>query len=327
MRTRTFPSESGLARAKRLRAVAFGTFAALAVQMVALMAIDPPHWSRRATALAIVAVLIGLVDLINRRGRTGVASWVFVLGLIAMATQRAWGAGGINSAAMAEYAIFILMGGVLLGQLGGFVSAAACTVGASILVAGQLLGRLPKYTPTPPLGMLVFLLMVLCLGLVLQAMVGDTFRSTLKRQEDEIERRSQVQLRLDLAMRAATISVWELDRAQGRLLADARLGELYDVPVSPDGIVALDDLMSRIHPDDVASVLARREAMSRPGATIQHEHRVVRPGGTIRYVRGASVNIAGDEGQTGRRSAMARLGHRQTRRAKATRRIRTRHRC
>jgi signal transduction histidine kinase/CheY-like chemotaxis protein len=70
------------------------------------------------------------------------------------------------------------------------------------------------------------------------------------------------------------------------------MGELYDLEIPPNGVVPLDRILDRIHPDDRQKVLSRRELVRTPGTTVQHEHRVVRGDGSTRYVRGASVTVA-----------------------------------
>ena len=290
MRVRVFPTESEMARAQRLWTVAFGTFVVVAISLVALIATEPSTAARRLVTLAGVMVLTGIIYVVNRRGHTSGASWMFVLGLVVIVTQRAWITGGIYAPVLPLYVVFVLMGGVLLSRLGGIITAVACAAGATMLVIGQAMGAIqPVRTFAPPLGMLVFLMMILALALVLQFMVGNTFRESLARSEREIAVRKATQTRLDLAMAAAKIVVWELDRERGQLLSDARMGELYHIDMRPDGSVALDDVLARIHPDDLAGVLERRDRVREGMAPAEHHHRIVRPDGSLRYVRGTSV--------------------------------------
>ncbi len=296
-RLNVFPTESERLRAKRLHAVAIGTLAVAAVALVILMAIEPAAAGRRLVSLLMVAAMIGAILALNRRGLTTVASWIFVLGLVAQVTQRAWSTGGVYAPVLPLYIVYVMMGGILLSRVGGLVTALACLLGAAVLVIGQQMGAVtPTLEFAPPLGMLVFFAMILGLSLVLQAMLGDAFRAALARSEQEVANRARAQVRLDLAMTAAKISVWEFDSVTGLLHTDRRLGELYDVEIGGDGTVPVEAIHTRIHPDDLPRVLARREAVTKTGTTLQHAHRIVRRDGSLRHVQGASVNVTPPDG-------------------------------
>jgi signal transduction histidine kinase len=297
MRIRIFPSESQLARARRLRSVAFGTLAVVATALIVLIALEPSTAARRLISLTAVAVLIGAIHELNRHGHTTLASWCFVLGLIAVVTQRAWHTGGIYAPVLPLYVLFVLMGGVLLSRLGGIVATAACVMGAAMLVAGQFAGAItPARDLGTPIGMLLFLTMILGLSLMLQAMIGTSFREALDRAEHELAVRTAAETRLDLAMAAGRIAVWELDRERRSLVGDRRIGELYDAPVRDDGTVALDDVLRRVHPDDLPTVLARAESVRAGSGTAEHAHRLLAADGSIRYVRGASTAVPTADG-------------------------------
>lgn len=193
-RTSIFPSEEDTERASRLRAIMLGTYAVIGVSLLVLIVLEPTSLARRAVTLALVTVLLAGIHEMNRRGRTALASWVFVLGLIAIVTQRAWITGGIYAPVLPFYVIFVLMGGVLLSRLGGIVTAFASIVGAGILVAGQAMGKIAPAPVSSPWGMVVFQAMILGLALVLQWMVGGTLRRMLRRAENEIEERKAAEL-------------------------------------------------------------------------------------------------------------------------------------
>jgi len=138
--------------------------------------VEPDTLIRRATTVAAVGVLIATLHLISRRGRPRLASWLLVIGLSVIVTQRAWITGGVHAPVAVFYALFVIMGGALLGARGGFVTAAVCVVGAIALTTGETLGFL---TPPPgapaPLAQLVFIFLAVGIALVLQALV--TYRA------------------------------------------------------------------------------------------------------------------------------------------------------
>jgi signal transduction histidine kinase len=98
------------------------------------------------------------------------ASWILVIGLSVIVTQRAWFTGGIHAPVAVFYVLFIVMAGVLLGARGAVATAAACTLGAIVLAVGTTLGAL---TPRPGAGsalsgfVFVGLAIVLAIGLAL----------------------------------------------------------------------------------------------------------------------------------------------------------------
>jgi hypothetical protein len=113
-----------------------------------------------------------LLHTISRAGRPVLASWILVIGLSVIVTQRAWITGGIHAPVAVFYALFIVMGSVLFGARGGLVTAAMCFVGAIVLTVGTAAGWLtPRPGANSPLGGFVFVVPAIGLALVLQALV------------------------------------------------------------------------------------------------------------------------------------------------------------
>jgi signal transduction histidine kinase len=149
-------------------------FLAVVVVVLAIGVLVEPHTlARRATTIAVVAALITVLHMISRAGRPALASWILVIGLSIIVTQRAWITGGIHAPVAVFYVIFIVMAGVLLGSRGGFVTAAVCLIGAMLLTAGTAMAWL---TPRPgagsALGGFVFVVLAIGLSLVLQALAN-----------------------------------------------------------------------------------------------------------------------------------------------------------
>jgi signal transduction histidine kinase len=162
-------------RARALWIVSWPFFAVVALVLSVAVIVEPDTLGRRATTVAAVGILISILHAMSRAGRPAAASWLLVLGLSVIVTQRAWITGGIHAPVAVFYALFILMGGVLLGPGGGFVTAAVCVAGAAVLTAGTA----REWLAVPPgagpaLGGFVFVMLAIGLALVLQALV--TFR-------------------------------------------------------------------------------------------------------------------------------------------------------
>jgi len=159
-------------RARALWIVSWPFFAVVTAVLGMAVLVEPHTLARRVTTIAAVGVLILLLHAISRAGRPVLASWILVIGLSAIVTQRAWITGGIHAPVAVFYALFIVMATVLIGVRGGLATATICFVGAIVLTVGTALEWL---TPRPgagsPLGAFVFVVLAIGLALVLQALV------------------------------------------------------------------------------------------------------------------------------------------------------------
>ena len=159
-------------RAGALWIVSWPFFAVVTVVLGIAGLVEPDTLARRAITIAAVGALMALLHTVSRAGRPVLASWILVIGLTVIVTQRATNTGGIHAPVAVFYALFIVMAGVLIGVRGGLVTAAVCVLGAIVLTVATALGRL---TPAPdagsPLGAFVFVVLAIGLALVLHALV------------------------------------------------------------------------------------------------------------------------------------------------------------
>lgn len=163
-------------RARSLWIVSWPFFAVVAIVLAIAVLVEPDTLARRATTIMAVGALILILHTISRTGRPVLASWILVIGLSVIVTQRAWITGGIHAPVSVFYALFIIMAGVLLGARGGLATAAVCFLGAIVLTVGTANQWL---TPPPgagsALGAFVFVVLAIGLALVIDALV--TIRS------------------------------------------------------------------------------------------------------------------------------------------------------
>jgi hypothetical protein len=147
-------------------------FAVVTVVLGAGVLIEPDTLTRRLTTIVAVGILISILHLISRRGRPMLASWLLVMGLTLIVTQRAWITGGMHAPIAAFYALFIVMAGALIGPRGGVVTAAACVVGAFVLTGAEAMRLLtPPAGATSPVASLVMTLLAIGIALVMQSLV------------------------------------------------------------------------------------------------------------------------------------------------------------
>jgi signal transduction histidine kinase len=159
-------------RAHALWIVSWPFFAVVTIVLAIAVAVEPDTFLRRLITISAVGALVSFLHIINRSGRPVLASWVLVIGLSLIVTQRAWITGGIHAPVAVFYVLFIVMGGVLIGVRGGVATAAVCIAGAIVLAVGTAFQWL---TPRPgagsTLGGFVFVLLAIGLALVLVALV------------------------------------------------------------------------------------------------------------------------------------------------------------
>jgi signal transduction histidine kinase len=165
-------------RARALWIVSWPFLAVVAVVLSIGVLVEPQTLARRATTIAAVAAIVLVMHTISRAGRPVLASWILVIGLSVIVTQRAWITGGIHAPVAVFYAMFIVMAGVLIGVRGALTAASVCLIGAIVLTIGTAREWL---TPRPgagsALGGFVFVLLAIGLALVVQAMVAVRTRS------------------------------------------------------------------------------------------------------------------------------------------------------
>jgi PAS domain S-box-containing protein len=89
---------------------------------------------------------------------------------------------------------------------------------------------------------------------------------------------------LQLAFDATKLGWWRYDPLRGVAWGDARFDEIFEVAA---GEIAIEDLMNRVHPDDLERFRCnRQEALdpANPEAYVHHEYRVRRRDGQVRWV-------------------------------------------
>jgi PAS domain S-box-containing protein len=102
----------------------------------------------------------------------------------------------------------------------------------------------------------------------------------MERQNRELERSSR--LLLD-AQRVGKLGHWSSNEAGKYAIWSPQLFEIAGIP--PISLVPFDTLLSLIHPEDLQGYLVERSEARSTGKPYIHEHRWVRPDGSVRWVR------------------------------------------
>ncbi|WP_416795586.1 EAL domain-containing protein [Ciceribacter azotifigens] len=104
--------------------------------------------------------------------------------------------------------------------------------------------------------------------------------AVLSRHQEELHALSQ---RLDIALEASKIGVWELDLTTGTLDWDGRMAQLYGVEMSAGS--TYETWRGALHPDDVEEAEWVFRACIAEGTDYATEFRIVTPSGEIRHIR------------------------------------------
>src|SRR5688572_17236066 len=101
--------------------------------------------------------------------------------------------------------------------------------------------------------------------------------------------------RLHFALGAAGIGTWHLDLRTGVATYDESLNRIFGLP-AVETQTSLEDRLARVHPDDRARVKAViDDAITRHGE-FALEFRIVRPDGTLRWLRDRGRVVVDDQG-------------------------------
>jgi signal transduction histidine kinase/PAS domain-containing protein/ActR/RegA family two-component response regulator len=119
-----------------------------------------------------------------------------------------------------------------------------------------------------------------------------------KRLETELAERRNVEHRLDLALEAGAVGVFEGDFDTDSLRGDNRSFAMFGFLPRPNWTIALDDWKRAIHPDDLTRVLSLMDQLNHGLPHAQADYRIFRDSdGALRHIE-ASISPAIDD--TGR---------------------------
>jgi signal transduction histidine kinase/FixJ family two-component response regulator len=204
-------TEERTQRARTFWTVATGTGAIGSAFVLLLIVYQPYTAPTRALSIAMLwALVLSLLE-VNRRGRTQLASWCLLLGLIGIITQRAWVQGGIAAPATPLFVVFMMIAGVLIGERGSLIVALLCVACGAVLVVGEETGVLPppvlSFTPH---SLLLYLAMTMGLSVVVQNLIARTLGESLSRVQAELVERQRAEAEREQLVRDLSDRVQEL---------------------------------------------------------------------------------------------------------------------
>ncbi|WP_158892834.1 MULTISPECIES: EAL domain-containing protein [unclassified Pseudomonas] len=114
-----------------------------------------------------------------------------------------------------------------------------------------------------------------------------------ERRADEVS--AHLRERLQLAIRASNVGIWEWDGRSRQFIADAKVHQLYGLPLI-DGNYALATWIEALHPEDREASMRLFRASISSLSSYEHEFRIVRRDGVVRWIRSEVIAIESGDG-------------------------------
>lgn len=116
---------------------------------------------------------------------------------------------------------------------------------------------------------------------------------TLKEREEQLETLSQ---RLNMALEASAVGVWEYEPSTNRHIWDQRMRDLYDI--SPETTTnPTEDWFAVVHPEDRKRALEEFSRSLRQNTRFTSEFRIIKPDGSIRHIRAHGLTYQAANGK------------------------------
>ena len=182
-----FDSEDLRLRARTLHRVTRATGIIAPTFLLALIALQPETWLRRSFSILVVLLSAGAVLAINHRGKTTLASWLFIAALVGLVTHKSLSSGGVSAPQCFLFLVFVLIAGLLLGTRGGVITAVVEVV---LALGMALLARAGALPPSElrfgPLELWLYSSLSIGLAVIVQHEVASTLLGALSLAEQRV---------------------------------------------------------------------------------------------------------------------------------------------
>jgi len=126
-------------------------------------------------------------------------------------------------------------------------------------------------------------------GRPLRIVGTDTEITELKESESDLLKLTG---KLQLAIEASGMGIWEFDPATSQVHWDDRMLEIYGI--SDGQNIRSENLWETyLHPDDLADTVAYADACQALDADFKRDYRIVRPDGKVRHIRSLARSVSG----------------------------------
>lgn len=125
-------------------------------------------------------------------------------------------------------------------------------------------------------------------------LVSERQRNIARLQARERQVRSLSQ-RLDIALDASKIGIWEFDISTGARNWDAQMHRLHGFP--EEGTPNDQEWRSVLHPEDVATAKAEMDLIRAGGSDYKSQYRILMPDGNWHHIRNVGSRLVGPNGE------------------------------
>jgi signal transduction histidine kinase/CheY-like chemotaxis protein/PAS domain-containing protein len=282
----------GSDRVQVLRVVRIAVLSVSAVSLLLVALLQPDQMSRALGALSVCALLFVLSGVIVARGAVRTASWVLMVGVLALITTTAFEGGGVNAPGIRALLVFVWVTGVLLGERAATGFGVACLVVIIALGVLQQRGVIDATTPYHPVGVAVLYGMYLALTIVVMRLFARSMARTLDESATVAREQQGTLRRLDRVLQAAGVGIWQYDATTRRYHGDRHLHAILGTDDLQGAPVPESDWLALVHPDDLEALLDHRRAAAELREERQQRLRVQHPPG---HWRTLDVTYAPDD--------------------------------
>lgn len=290
-----FADQEKSLRARSLYHLLWFTAGGVTIAMAGMTIAQPELIQATSITVAITLVVnLGLL-LLLRRGLIQLAGLLYVVWGISLIAERAIYAGGIRSPGVPMLYVFALVAGFLLGETAGIATAVACAGIGLLLVGLEHFGILPPATlhySAISYWWLSFLYM--CVVVMLVRLAIRAVHSAFAAQQKELVERRNAERKLQVALEAGGIGVWEWVPSTGKVVWDERMYQLYDrEPGSP---VDYGDWASAVFPGELEEQEDRLKQLMEGAGHAEREFRI-RTSAGVRNIFAAEKSFPGQDGE------------------------------
>jgi signal transduction histidine kinase/ActR/RegA family two-component response regulator/PAS domain-containing protein len=284
--------------ARVFRRVAWITALVVTVVMP-VIALAQPDAARRA--VRVIVLLDGMVLFtlwLTRLGRVRLASWIYVLVLISLITYNAPAVGGIRSPGVQAYFIFAMLAGLLLGTRVGILIGIVCALLALGLVMAEVWGMVPeRITEYEAFPRWLLICVYMSMALLVMRIATERVRGALAAVQNELAERRATRERLDRALDAGNIGLFEHVPGSERFCVDDRALAQMGITAGPGGEIRLDAWLRLVHPDDRARVRDDLALTARGTSDVRTHYRLILRDGVVRHMEAAAHLVQGANGE------------------------------